>query len=78
MIRLLWIRLFDAGLWEYLGYEAKRQNTTRLKVLKAEVAAEKWLRKNTLSNEELKALANHCADWYPEEENLNNIEDYPF
>jgi hypothetical protein len=58
MIRLLWIWLFDAGLWQFLGHEAKRQNTTRLKVLKTEVAAEKWLDKE---------LADHCADWYEED-----------
>jgi hypothetical protein len=59
-LRLLWIRLFDAHWWTFLTYEAEKQNTTRRRILKAELEAEKWLRENPVTEDELEFLVKHC------------------
>lgn len=78
MIRLLWIWLFDAHWWTFLTYEAERQNTTRYAILKAELRAEKWLRENPLSNEELLKLVENSKYQSYLETTPNGEDNYPF
>jgi hypothetical protein len=78
MIRLLWIWLFDSGLWEYLTYEAERQDISRFKVLKAELEAEQWLRENPLSNDELVKLVENSKELWYLETTPNGEDNYPF